>query len=41
MNRQMTIGLVGLMCGVVVIAGFCGVASALDRRFELDTRPCR
>jgi hypothetical protein len=30
MNRQMTIGLVGLMCGVVVIAGFCGVASALD-----------
>jgi hypothetical protein len=38
MNRQMTIGLVGLICGVALIAGFGGEASALDRRFELDTR---
>jgi hypothetical protein len=38
MNRQMTIGLVGLICGVALIAVFGGEASALDRRFELDTR---
>jgi hypothetical protein len=38
MNRQMTIGLVGLIYGVALIAGFGGEASALDRRFELDTR---
>jgi hypothetical protein len=39
MNRQMIFGLVGLICGVALIAaGFGSEASALDRRFELDTR---
>ena len=38
MNRRMTYGLAGLICGSALIAGFGGEASALDRRFELDPR---
>lgn len=38
MNRRMTYGLAGLICGLALIARFSGEAFALDRRFELDTR---
>lgn len=38
MNRRLTYGLAGLLCGSALMGSFSGHAAAVERRFELDPR---